>query len=184
MILRLLILILFASCASVPKHSQLAFDESHPSCVIKEEDLELPIILQTKNILTTGIASTGSIAVTTLGLASDVIVVGTTAIIISPACQYGCGTAPEQVIAGLESAGLLWSTKRAFVYTESWRCPYVDHISKALRKSARCNFKQGQLVAANELLGIARSNETLKVCASDFEKYEVELLTQKFKGDL
>lgn len=180
--LRLLILLFLASCASVPKHDQLAFDESESACVITESDLELPFMLQTQNLLTMGLGSTSSIAVTTLGLASDVLVVGSTLIVLSPLCEYGCHDLPESIIRGFEKSKLVWSTRRAFKATEAWRCPFVDHVSRAIRKSAKCNYKRGNLVAANSILGSIKENDVLDLCSSDLEKDEVQTLMQNFKG--
>jgi hypothetical protein len=190
MILRLLFIFLLSACSSAPKHTDLNLSslESHPECKIHAKDLELPLYRQSTNLLARGMGTTGSLAITSLGLVSDVAVVTVGAVGIAALCDpslsSACGDVIEGYMGAMEKSDLLWSTKRAYVYSQKWRCPYVDHISEALRQSASCNYQRQHFIATNGILATLESNQVLNECSSEFEKNQVNELTKKLKGVL
>lgn len=187
---KIILLLFICACSSAPKHSELNLSsmESHPECKIQAEDLELPLYRQSTNLLLRGVGTTGSMAFTGLGLVSDVAVVSVGAVGIAALCDPSlspaCGDVLEGYLGAMEETDLLWSTKRAYVYSQKWRCPYVDHVSKALRKSAWCNHQRQHFLAANGILATLESHQVLNECSSESEKTQVKELTQKLKGIL
>jgi hypothetical protein len=185
---KFIILLFLSACSSAPKHSELnlSYLESHPDCKIQPEDLELPLYRQSTNLLARGMGTTGSLAITSLGLVSDVAVVTVGAVgiaaICDPSLSSACGDVIEGYLGAMEKSDLLWSTKRAYVYSQKWRCPYVDHVSKALRKSALCNHKRQHFLAANGILATLETHQVLNECSSDLEKTQVKELNQTLKG--
>ena len=174
---RILLLLILASCATAPKHETLtSFADSHPECKIKPDDLNLSIFRSTGESFARGITSTTSMMVTTVGYATDVVIVGGVVIGVAYLCQYGCSdiVAP-QIFNSYSSVGK-WTYKE----TSSWRCPYVDHISQAVRKSAKCNYQHGNLVEAYAQLNFLNNNEIMSDCVSHLEVEKINNLKNTF----
>lgn len=173
---KLLLLLLMVGCASAPKHEALnSFSDSHPDCQIKSDDLKLPLIKSTGQTFSRSIKTTTSIMATTVGYATDVVIVGGTIVGLAYLCQYGCSSLDIPIFDSYTGVGN-WTYKE----TSSWRCPYVDHISEAVRKSAKCNYEHGNYVEAYEELNFLDHNKVMKDCLSHLEVEKVDNLRNSF----
>nr|MBA2405305.1 hypothetical protein [Bdellovibrionales bacterium] len=167
MLQKILLLILLTACASAPKNETVRFylSESHPSCKIHADDLDLSIFKTSEATLTRGLKSTGSLMFTTVGYATDVLLVGGGMVGLAVLCGE------HFAVHCVDSSGLfeLYSSigKRTYKDTATWRCPYVDHISEVVRKSAACNYQHGHYIESYEQLNFLENNQVMKECASE-----------------
>ncbi len=171
----LILFFLFACTSAPPARNFMSANIKHKECLAPVENLSvsLPARIQNAFLQTTGTA--GSLLVTSAGVVSDTVVVSTGVAGVA-LCGYGnassagCGDLIGGYFGLMDHMGLIWTTKKAYQGTSSWRCPEVDHISRAYRKVTRCLHKNGELVEAFEQMGRLEHDELLSECASDVEK--------------
>lgn len=176
MMQKVLMLLLLVSCASAPKHETLtSFSDSHPDCKIMSDELNLPFLKSTGESFSRGIKSTTSVMFTTVGYATDVVIVGGTIVGLAYLCQYGCSGDFPPLFDSYTGVGK-WTYKE----TASWRCPYVEHISEAVRKSAKCNYEHGNYVEAYAQLNFLNQHKVMKDCLSHLEVEKIENLRNSF----
>lgn len=181
----LVILILVTSCAHKLERQELQNLDylSHEECIIKKEDLELPLFIRTSRNLESGIKSSGSYALTTVGYATDVVIFGGVVVGMVWLCGESSGGSCVDAVGNMlklsahaaDATELKGFGSSGYEATSSWRCPYVDHISQAIRDSAKCNMKKGHFSAAFAHLDLLETNLTLKKCISDREREHLQV---------
>lgn len=177
----ILSLLLIASCASAPKKEAITnFSQSHPSCQIKAEDLDLTVFKTSSNGITRGMKTSGSLIFTTVGYLTDVVVISASVIGLAYLCgdhfAVDCVDATDMFEGGYTGIGN-WT----FDKTERWRCPYVDHISEAVRESAECNYKKNHYIEAFEQMNFLARNDVMKTCSSDLERQKFQTQMESMK---
>lgn len=170
------------ACTSAPSVNKLTYRESiqHQECLNPLSQLSVPFPQKVQNALfqTTGV--TGSLLVTSVGVVSDTVVAsgGIAGLYLCADGNggSGCGDLMGAYFGVMEDLDLLWTTKKAYKGTSSWRCPYVDHISRAMRKVSTCIHDNGEFVAAFEQLNRLDTDDVMALCSSEFEKEKVRNL--------
>jgi hypothetical protein len=186
---KILIFIFLVSCSSTPKKHELesSFSESHPSCKLNIEKYEPPFYIAAADNLFRGIKSTGSYTLATIGYTSDTVFVGGGVVALGWLCLEGhstdCGNILEGYVQILKSADIVSLGNKAYSGTSSWRCPYVDHITSALREVAACNSKHSHYIAAFAQLDQVEMKPILKECISNVEKLKVEELRSQIETE-
>lgn len=179
----LLFLLLMVACASAPQKKELlqTFTGSHPACSLESMDVNSSF----KDYFIQAFPASGSMAVTTLGFVSDAAFLSLGAITVSMFCQYGPSSCVEDFFSNyfeiLEKNKVLWLGKNTFHKTVKWRCMPADKVSKALRKSALCNFERGHFIHTYELITFLEGNRIINDCTSDLERLEIVKLVEYFK---
>ena len=177
--LNVLALILLFSCASAPSPEKLAYkDIRHRECLSPLENLSGPRNTF-MNLFQQTAGAAGSVVATGAGVVSDTIVVSTGILGTVYLCSrdnFWC----EDILGGyvgiMEETDLLWSTKKAYAGTASWRCPYVDHISRAYRKVSECLHEKKEYVAAFEQMSLLEHDHTINECISETEREKWQAL--------
>lgn len=182
MIQNILILFLIASCASAPKQEALtSFSDSHPSCQIEASDLQLSVLKTSETGLTRGLKTSGSLVFTTIGYVTDVVVIGAGVVSLAWLCgESSGGNCLDVAFTPLSEFDYTGIGNWTFDKTASWRCPYVDHISQAIRKSAKCNYEHEHFIEAYEQLQFLEQNRVMKNCLSNLEEERVSDLRNSF----
>lgn len=186
---KILLLFLLVSCASTPKKHELesSFSESHPACKLNVEKHQPSFFVAAAENLFRGIKSTGSYTLTTLGYTTDTVLVGSGVVALGWLCIEGhssdCGDILEGYVQILKSADIVSLGNKAYTGTSSWRCPYVDHITKAIREVAACNSKHSHYIAAFAQLDQVELKPILKECISSVEKLKVEELRSQIETE-
>lgn len=181
MIKKIMILILISACASAPKKELSNFSDSHPSCKIDSKDLNLSILESSGNNLARGIKTSGSLMFTTVGYVTDVAIIGAGIITLAWLCgdvfAVDCVDAADLVEGDYKGVGN-WT----YDQTEKWRCPYVDHISQAVRESAECNYKHEHFIEAFEQMNFLERNKVMRDCTTSLERDEVNNQFNRMKS--
>jgi hypothetical protein len=149
-------------------------------CSSEFEKVDLPAHQKIINTTSQVTGTTFSVALSTVGFATDAVFV----VLTNPITKYTLcmaimseGSNPSSYhacsdLAGTETYlpkmgdGILNNTK-------SWRCPELDHISKGLRQVASCYVKKSDNEnALNQLLAVKKSHDFYK-CLSPKEKQAI-----------
>lgn len=176
----ILFLLLIAACASAPEKELKNFSDSHSACRIDAKDINLSIMENSQNTLSRGIKTSGSLMFTTVGFVTDVAIIGAGIITLAWLCgdvfAVDCIDAVDLVEGDYKGVGN-WT----FDKTEKWRCPYVDHISKAVRESAECNYKHELFIEAFEQMNFLERDKVMRGCTTTLEREEVTNQLSKMK---
>ncbi|MES2526052.1 MAG: hypothetical protein V4598_03160 [Bdellovibrionota bacterium] len=167
------------ACSTAPSVQQLTHDEIiHKECLAPLEDVKLSPQRQMLSLFQQTTGTAGSLLATSVGVVSDTVVVTTGIVGTAYLCVDSafCGDVLEGYVGIMQEADLLWSTKKAYNASSSWRCPYVDHISKAFRKVSSCLHAKGEYVAAFEQLNNVEDDHVLKKCISETEREKLKVL--------
>ncbi len=181
-----LILFFFVACSTAPSVKNLTYKQTinNRGCLQPLENLEVSAPQRIQSALLQSTGTAGSYLLTSAGVVTDTVVVtsgfvGTVYLCSQGGGSSGCGEVFGGYMGIMEHMDLLWTTKKAFTGTSSWRCPYVDHISKAFRKVSYCLHEKGEYVAAFEQLNIIEADVVLRECISNGEKLKFESLKTK-----
>ncbi len=179
------------ACSTAPSVKNLTYKQTitHQECLKPLQNLEVSAPRKIQSALLQSTGTAGSYILTSAGVVTDTVVVSTGFIGTVYLCSQGggssgCGEVFGGYMGVMEHLDLLWTTKKAFNGTSTWRCPYVDHISKAMRKVSDCLYDNGEYVAAFEQLSIIESDPVMDDCLSSGEKkknemFKSELVTKK-----
>lgn len=159
------------------------------SCLEKLNTIEQSRLKQTYNVMAQGAGTGASYVLTGAGYTADaaIIVVGgigvgaiaCSPIILLEASLNGSGDASGRCIGNVMDK--VFESKQpdmggsAYKKTKKWRCPKVDHISKALRKVASCYKQKGELQLAKEQLYRINNDRLLRTCSSKEEIKKLKL---------
>ncbi len=172
------------ACSTAPSVQQLTHDDiQHKECLAPLEEVSLSPQRQMLSLVQQTTGTAGSLMAAGVGVVSDTVVVTTGLVGSALLCGQFChGDILELYVEGMQEANLLWTTPRVYKASSSWRCPYVDHISKAFRKVSSCLHSKGEYVAAFEQLNMVEDNKVLKRCISDFEKGKILVLKTELQS--
>lgn len=173
-----LILVLFLSCSHKIKKSDVAElpQNSPQACLMPLVDPPIKKDAQLSSIIRQGVGYPSSYLLTGIGFTTDIALYTG---VITGAVMF-CGQfSSADCFGGL--VGMFDSSynslgKSAYEKTELWRCPYVDHISKALRQTTECLKTNNMDKEALEQLDLIRYDKILQTCSTEFEKEEVKKL--------
>lgn len=183
MLKNILILLLITACSSAPKKELKNFSDSHPACQIDAKDLDLSLLDASGQNLSRGIKTSGSLMFTTVGYVTDVAIIGAGIITLAWLCgdvfAADCVDAADLVEGDYNGIGN-WT----FDQTAKWRCPYVDHISKAVRESADCNYKHEHFIEAFEQMNFLERNKVMRDCTTTQEQNKVSDLLKSMKHNV
>lgn len=178
--MKLIFLFLALSCTTAPPVKKLILkDIKAKGCLKPLEDAKLNTIEAFTSLLQQTAGTAGTVVATSAGVVGDTVVVGTGLAGTFYLCARG-SLFCEDIIGGyveiMEEADMLWSTKKAYKASSSWRCPQVDHISRAFRKVSSCLHGKGEYVAAFEQLNRLEAHSVLNECVSNGERVKLENL--------
>lgn len=177
--MKFLILLFLIACSSAPSVEKLTHDNiQHKECLAPLETVTLSPQRQMLSLLQQTTGTAGSLIATSAGVVSDTVVVTTGVVGTAYLCIDAnfCGEVLEGYVGIMQEVDMLWSTKKAFNASSSWRCPYVDHISKAFRKVSSCLHSKGEFVSAFEQFNMVESDSVLKKCISNAEREKLKAL--------
>ncbi len=180
--MKYLFLFSLVACSSAPSVKKFSYAQTinHQECLKPLENVSLPFPQKIQNAVLQTTGLTGSLLVTSMGVVSDTVVAsgGIAGLYLCADGNggHGCGDLVGVYFGVMEDLDLLWTTQKAYKGTSAWRCPHVDHISRAMRKASSCLHKNGEYVAAFEQLDRLESDEVMETCMSDVEKEKVQNL--------
>ena len=179
-IMKYLILLSLIACTTAPSIQKLTHDKiKNKECLTPLENVKLTPGQTVMGLFQQTAGTAGNVVATSAGVVGDTIVVGTGlagTFLLCAQDSIFCDDLLGSYVGLMEEADLLWNTKKAYKGSSSWRCPQVDHISRAFRKVSECLHDKGEYVAAFEQIGIVEDNDVLKNCSSGPEKEKMETL--------
>lgn len=182
-IMKYLVLSLLLACTTAPSVQKLTHDNiKNKDCLTPLENVKLTPGQTVMGLFQQSAGTAGNVVATSAGVVGDTIVVGTGlagTFVLCAKDNIFCDDLLGSYVGLMEEADLLWNTKKAYKVSSSWRCPQVDHISRAFRKVSECLHDKGEYVAAFEQIGIVEDNQVLKSCSSGPEKEKLEILKSK-----
>lgn len=176
-------LFLLVACTTAPSVKRLTHEKiENKECLRPLENITVRPEQTVLGLFKQTAGTAGTVVATGAGVVSDTVVVSTGLIGTAYLCVDGhfCDDIMGGYVGIMEEADMLWTTKKAYKASSSWRCPYVDHISKAFRKVSSCLHEKKEFVAAFEQLNIIEANSVLSECVSATEKEKLEELRTQF----
>ncbi len=177
--MKFFIFLFIVACSTAPSVEKLTHDNiQNKECLTPLESVTLSPQRQVMSLLQQTTGTAGSLIATGAGVVSDTVVVTTGIVGTAYLCidSHFCGEVMEGYVGIMQEVDMLWSTKKAYNASSSWRCPYVDHISKAFRKVSSCLHEKGEFVAAFEQFNIVEGDSVLKRCISNSEREKLKEL--------
>lgn len=138
-----------------------------------------------------GTTKSTSYIATGLGYTADVALIATKGVIVglvlcSPviALDVAVGNRGSGTSACLSTSSVIFSGNSEYPLgnsthnaTKSWRCPSIDHIVKAARKSISCLADKGKKEEAKLQLSTLKSDSLIEKCASQSEKEKLAVMS-------
>lgn len=177
------------SCAHSPEPRSFATGNSveNQECLKHIEEADVKKDRSVLRVLAQTTGTTGSYFFTSFGVITDTVLVSTGVAGSVWLCSMGnrldgCGQILGSYMGLMEDLNLVWMTKKIHRGTATWRCPPVDHISRAVRRASTCLHEKGEFIAAFEQIDHLKTDELITECSSEEELEKVKETEARLKG--